>query len=124
MNLAKKQLGMTVIGWLVLISIVGGATTIGIRLIPHYMDFRTAVSLLEGMTNEPGMINKRKTDMIAIYRKKLKLNGIYDFKLKERLIIKRAPDKVSIDLVYEIREPVMSNMYVLLIFEHHIQLTN
>jgi len=124
MNLPKKQRGLTVFGWLMLIIIIGGSTTIGIRLVPHYMDFNNAVSLLEGMSREPGMINKRTVDMTAMFRKRLKLNNIYNFDLKERLKIKRGPDKVTIDLEYEVREPIVANIYVLMIFKHHVQLRN
>jgi hypothetical protein len=124
MKLPKKQRGMTILGWLAVISIVGGITTIGVRLVPHYMDFNTAVKLLDSMTREPDMINKRTSDMVAMYTKRLKLNGIYDFQLKERLKIKRGSEKVKFRLAYEVREPIMTNMFVLLIFEHEVELVN
>jgi hypothetical protein len=122
MNLPNKQRGMSALGWLLLIAIVGGATTVGIRLVPHYLDFNNAVNLLESLKSEPNMINRRKSAMLARYTKKLKINGIYDFNLKEKFKIKRYPDKVTFDLAYEVREPIMSNMYVLLVFEHHAEL--
>ena len=122
MNLPKKQQGMTVLGWLMLISIVGGATTLGVRLVPHYMDFNTAVTLLDAMAREPGMINQRTVGLRAMFKKKLKINNIYEFDLKERLKIKRASDRINIDLEYEIREPVVSNVYILLTFKHNIVL--
>lgn len=122
MNLPKKQRGLTGLGWLMLILIVGGSTTIGVRLVPHYMDFNTASSLLDTMAREPGMINQPNVNLLAMYTKRLKINNIYDFKLKERLKMKRSADQVTIDLDYEIREPIVANIYILLTFKYKVEL--
>ncbi|MDK1023638.1 MAG: DUF4845 domain-containing protein [Gammaproteobacteria bacterium] len=124
MNLQKKQQGLSGLGWMLLILIVGGTATLGIRLIPHYVDFNTAAAILDGMSREQGLISKRTSDIEAMFKKRLKLNNIREFKLDERLTIKRASDRIIINLEYEVREPLVYNIHVLLTFKHNVQLRN
>jgi hypothetical protein len=122
MSLPGKQRGLTALGWLVLVLVVGGTTSIGVKLVPHYMDFNTAVRLLEGMTREPGVIHSRTADLRANFQRRLKVNNIYKFDLKERLKIKRVNGRMNFDLDYEVREPITTNINILITFKHNIEL--
>lgn len=122
MNLPEKQQGLSGVGWLLLIVIIGGTTTFGIRIIPHYIEFNTASAILDTMSLEQGLVNKRISDIKDLYKKRLKINNIRKFKLDERLTIKRGSDRIIINLEYEIREPLVSNIYLLLAFKHNVQL--
>src|SRR4030095_5337040 len=44
---ARRQRGVSVVALLLLVALVGGIGTLAVRLIPHYIDYGTIVSLVE-----------------------------------------------------------------------------
>jgi hypothetical protein len=122
MNLPNKQQGMSASGWIFLILIIGGMTTIGMKLIPFYMDFGTVKTVLNDMSQEPGLVNKRLSVIEGMIVKKLKLNNIRDFGVKDRITLKRASDRVVIDVMYNEKIPVVANIQLLVSFDHRVEL--
>ena len=122
MNSRIKPRGLSATGWLLLIVIVGGFASVGAKLVPHYMDFSTASNILDNLSQQQGMVNKRTSDIKAMVLKRLKLNNIRDYNLNERMKVKRTADRIIVNLDYEVRVPLVGNSFVLLVFKHTVQL--
>ena len=122
MNLPGKQQGLSTSGWIFLILIIGGLTTLGMKLAPHYMDFNTITTLLDNMSREQGLVDKRASEIKAMITKRLKLNNIRDFGLDEKLTIKRASDRLIIELNYDAKVPIAGNLQLLATFAHKVEL--
>jgi len=122
MSFLKKQAGLSASGWMFLIVIIGGIVSLGAKLAPYYFDHTTVSTILEGMTNEPGLIEKRIPELDALIIKRLKLNNIRDFDLGNRMVMNRGSDRIIIDLNYEVRIPLVANLELLASFEKHVEL--
>lgn len=122
MKARRSQQGLSLSGIIIVLLMAGAATSVGLKLVPFYMDFNTIGAFLDTMAQENGMVNKRTVELKAIITKRLKMNNIRDFKVEDRMTIKRAADRVIIDLDYEIREPVVYNISLLLSFKKKVEL--
>jgi len=124
MNFPKQQRGMSGSGWLLLIVVLSGLVSVGAKLAPHYFDFNTISQVLDAMTREQGLVNRSVPDIKAQLVKRLKLNSIRDFDFENRMVIKRASDRIIIDMKYEVRVKLVANLALVSDFEKKVELRN
>lgn len=121
-SLPFRQRGVGFTGWLILILVFGGLLTIATKLFPHYMDHRTASTLLDKLSNEDGVAIKNKAEITKIVFNRMKLNNIRDFDLEDRLAVNRTKNGTQLVLNYEIRVPVIGNLDVIASFNKEVEL--
>ncbi len=111
----RRQRGMAMIQWMVLVLVVGGTATVAIRTIPHYIDFYTMVSVVEALPkNQVHVMSKQKIrDSI---RKRFKINNIRDVDIGEVVGIERKRGETALTLDYEIREHLFYNIDLVMSF--------
>lgn len=122
MTLVKKQAGMSLIGWLILILILGGAITIGLKLAPGYMDYYTMSRILDEMSTEQGMGDKANLEIQQIIARRFDMNNIRDFDEKKNITVDRTSNDVSIILDYENRYPLMGNVDLIASFHKQVDI--
>jgi hypothetical protein len=120
----KRQAGMGVGGWLMLLMIIGTVMTLASQIVPVYADHNTMESILDGMATENGLGQKGDEDLRKIIKSRFKLNNIRDFDIKENLVINRTSNGVEIVLAYEVRMPLVKNMDMIATFHKAIELRN
>ena len=116
--------GMGMAGWIFLILIVGGAITVGTKLVPLYLDHNTMTQVLDSLAQEQGVVDKRTGDIEEMIKKRFKLNNIRDFDMKNNLKITRPDDKVVATLDYEVRIPLAGNVDLVASFNHVTEMRN
>jgi hypothetical protein len=118
----RRQRGMAMIQWLVLILIVGGTATMAIRTVPHYIDFYTMVSVVDALPkNEVHVMSKQK--IRDSLKKRFKINNIREFDLTKIVAIERKRGVTAVTLEYEIREHLFYNVDVVLSFNKRFDYT-
>ena len=60
MRSIKHQRGMTAIGWLIVLVMIGFFVLLGLRMVPAYLEFYKIVSTLESIEDESGFSNPRE----------------------------------------------------------------
>ena len=123
-NLPKRQAGIGVAGWLVVVLIFGSLMTLAASVVPVYMDHNTMSSILDHMAEENGMAQKRDEELHKIIRNRFKMNNIRDFPIAENLVLNRTSNGVTIVLDYEIRMPLVKNMDMIASFDKTVELRN
>ena len=108
---------MTFWGWLVILSIVGVAVLVGVKLVPKYLDYYSVKSLVDSVAEQDFAGTVKKRDVWSRISKHLDVNYINYIKI-EHLELKRENAGTSIVLDYEVREPIMGNVDVMLSFQH------
>ena len=118
----RRQRGMAMIQWLILILIIGGAATMAIRTVPHYIDFYTMVSVVEALPkNQVHVMSKQK--IRESLKKRFKINNIREFDLTKIVAIERKRGVTAVTLEYEIREHLFYNVDVVLSFNKRFDYT-
>ena len=118
----RKQAGMGVTGWLLMIAILGSVMTIGMKLVPPFLDHNTMSKVLDGIAAENGMAMKRDAAIRKLIKKRFKINNIRDFKINEHVAIKRTRNGVEIIMDYEVRMNLFRNVDLVASFDKSVEL--
>lgn len=115
-----NQRGMTAIGWLLVLGLIGFFTLITLRLLPMYLEYAKVVSVLESLENEADITQKTRGEIIEIITRRFDVN---DVKTVDPKIVKVAKDrgKMTLGMEYERREHVIGNIDVVGHFEKQVE---
>lgn len=121
----NKQRGFGLIGWSLLIAVVGFVLLTTAKLVPAYISNNTVRDCLEQVVND-SPIRKGFSAMqsqVAIkksLRKRLDMNDIEVVNLDDDLEYTREDNGIKVDVYYEVRKPLMGNIDVVLTFEESV----
>jgi len=109
-------------GVIVILLVVGSVVSVGSRVVPFYLDHNTMGTIMEKMSQENGLALKTEASIRDSMRKRLKLNNIRDFDLKENLKIDRSKVGTELVLDYEVRIDLVSNLSLIAAFNKKVPL--
>ncbi|MCC5887352.1 MAG: DUF4845 domain-containing protein [Gammaproteobacteria bacterium] len=115
-----KQRG-SFIGWFIVIVIILGIASLVIRLAPHYIDHRTMRSILEDMVADDRIARENAAAFRRTFGERLQINNIRDFNVAEALTVEARAGTLTVDLSYEVREPLFGNADLILTFEESFE---
>lgn len=117
-----KQNGLTIMGFLIVISITLFVAFLGMRIVPLYMEYFSVVKALDGVAAERGSAN------LPPFQLKVKvLNRLYvsySENVKESHIKVTRNNGVILRVAYEVRTPVIGNLDVVAKFDKSVKLAN
>ena len=117
----KHQRGMSGSGWFMIIILLFGAASVGLRLMPHYLDHGTIDGQILALLENPDLRDMGPNRIHRELERMLKLNNIREFETKDKLEIEKGAGTLRMDFRYEVREPLFWNIDVLLTFEEHYE---
>ena len=117
-----KEKGASLGGWLFIILVLGTVATVGTKLMPLFLDHNTVANLMDKMSEEDGLADRRKTDIVKLLEGRLKLNNIRNFPLEENLEVDRTKNGTDVKLNYEVRVPFVKNVDFIATFSKEIEL--
>jgi len=109
-------------GVIVILLVVASVVSVGSRVVPLYLDHNTMGTIMEKMSQENGLALKTEASIRDSMRKRLKLNNIRDFDLKENLKIDRSRVGTELVLDYEVRIDLVSNLSLIAAFNKKVPL--
>jgi hypothetical protein len=107
----RTQSGMTLIGFVVVLAVVGLFAYIGMKLIPMYSEFYAVKQALKGLQAEPGIANRDPAKIQDLFFRRLYISYAENVK-PEDVDIKRIDNGWQMDVNYEVRKPIISNLDV------------
>ena len=113
--MVKKQRGMTMMSWLIVLAIAVFFMLIGIKIIPTYLENYSIQQVLKNMENDRSVRKMAPMEMRQSFLKRLKINGVYTFD-QDAIKIKKEKTGTSFSVEYEIRKPVAGNVSILMEF--------
>lgn len=109
-------IGMGTMGMVMVLVAIALGISLGLKIGPHYMNFRTMQTLLAGLTADE-VKNGTRAQVMALLQKRFKINSLYDQKPEDVIKYKRERGATSVAIDYEVREHLFGNVYVLLDFD-------
>jgi hypothetical protein len=109
-------------GIMVILLVVAAVVSVGSRVIPLYLDHNTMGTIMEKMSLENGLALQSEGNIRDTMRKRLKMNNIRDFDLKEHLKIDRSKVGTELVLDYEVRIELVSNLSLIAAFNKKVSL--
>jgi type II secretory pathway pseudopilin PulG len=106
---------MTLIGWLMVLAIVGFVTLIALRLLPGYMEYLTVRQVVEQVYNQATPESTPATIRGDIQRR-FTVNDVKSVSARD-IEVTRQENRITIRLAYEYRTPVVGNVDAVLVFD-------
>ena len=119
----KRQQGMTMGGWLLILALVGFLVLLVLRLFPIYSNNFKMKNIVESLGNEKDIFRMPRKDMLRLIKKRTNINYVEGF-LPAHLVIKlmRTGNK-EIHIRYEDRRPILGNLDVVAQFDDYFIVT-
>jgi len=112
----RRLRGMGTMGMVMMLVLVAMGISFGLKIGPHYMNFRTMQTILAALT-EAEVKTASRAQVMALLQKRFKINSLYDEEPEKIIQFKRERGAVSLAIDYEVREHLFGNVYVLLDFD-------
>ena len=119
----KKQRGMTAIGWVLVLMLIGFFALIGLSLAPIYIDNFTVASVLNDMKQEPGVGAQSMGEINNTIMKRLDINSVTDV-TRDDIFIERSGGETTITIQYEVRKNLMGNVDLVVSFDKAVTVNN
>lgn len=119
----RTQGGMTLIGFVIVLAVIGFAAYIGMKLVPMYSEFYAVKSALKGLKAEPGIANQAPAKIQDLFFRRLYISYSENVK-PTNVTLERADGGWVMSVDYEVRKPLVGNLDVVGKFSTSESLTN
>lgn len=123
MRLRKKQRGLSFLGLVVLVGVLGFCAVIGLKLIPIYMESWKIDGIMEAVISEPGINDQSRQEVIESMLKRLDIDAVDAVNYsnwRDKLTVAKRKNNVTINVRYEITTPLLGNLSLLAVFDKSV----
>lgn len=107
----RTQRGMTLIGFIIVLGVVGLFAYMGMKLIPMYTEFYGVKKAMASLANEPGITQMNAPAIKDLFYRRMYINYAQNVKTSDvTLTRKEAGWMMVVD--YEVRRPLIANLDV------------
>ena len=107
----RTQRGITLIGFILVLAVVGIFVFVGMKVIPMYSEYYSVKSALKGLSEEDGIANEDPAKIQDLFFRRLYISYSENVK-PEHVKIKRIDNGWQMDVNYEVRKPMIYNLDV------------
>ena len=118
----RKQGGLSLLGFLVVLAVVGFAAYVGMKLFPMYQEYYSVRSAMKGLANEPGVADMDPAKIQDLFFRRLYINYSENVK-PQNVKFERMEGGWKMRVNYEVRRPLVGNLDVVGRFDSTQELT-
>ena len=118
----RKQSGLSLVGFLVVLAVVGFAAYVGMKLFPMYQEYYSVRSAMKGLANEPGVADMDPAKVQDLFFRRLYINYSENVK-PQNVKFERMEGGWKMRVNYEVRRPLVGNLDVVGKFDKTQDLT-
>jgi hypothetical protein len=124
MKHSRFQRGITLLGFIIILAVLGFFAFLGMKIGPAYLEYMNVVTAMKGVAAEPGVASWSPAQVRAALDKRLGINYVSDKHVKSsNFEIKRNGGAQTLRVFYEVREDLLYNLDYVATFEKTISLT-
>ena len=121
MRLAMGQRGISLIGFIIVLSIAAFALFIGAKLFPMYTEFFAVKAAMVQVQNTPGAARLPPDRIWSILDKTFYTSYVENVTRKDVQLVRN--NGYFLRIAYEVRKPLVYNLDVVAKFDHSVELT-
>ena len=122
MMFARSQKGMSMLSWVVVLTVVAFLASTAFKMLPHYMDFWSLEKAIESVETDRALGISTVSDFYSHIDKSMQVNGVRDLNSKEILDVKIEGGDFLAHLKYERREPLIENLDLVANFDKEFRI--
>ncbi len=119
----RRQRGMTGLGWLTVLFLIGFFVFLGFKIIPIYLEHHSVESVLNSLKEEPLITQKTRAQVKGMVMARLNTNGIRDIK-GDSINVDKKPGVLTVRIAYEVRKNMAGNIDILIKFDNSVELVS
>lgn len=119
--MARTQRGITLMGFLMVLVVVGFFALIAIKIFPMYSEYYNMRGAVDELAAQPNAANMTASQIYDDLERRFDIAYVSSVK-REHIKLVRAGRGVQLSIDYEVRQPMMGNLDVIGRFEHTVQL--
>lgn len=112
----RTQSGMTLIGFVLVLAVVGVFIYVGMKVIPMYSEYYGVRQAMKGLALEPGINNASPDKIRNLFFRRLYVNYAEHVEQKH-VKIDRIDNGWKMRVAYEVRKPLIANLDVVGVFD-------
>lgn len=116
-----SQKGLTLLGFIIVVVVVGMFALVGMRLFPIYSEYYNVVGAMENLKNQPEIATKSPSQIKELFFRRLYVNYVESVERKNVLVSRTGG--LHIRVKYEVRRPMVGNLDVVASFDKKVPLT-
>ncbi len=116
----SKQGGASFLSWILIAAVVSGIGLFAARVVPAYVDYRTIISLIDALPADK-VHTMTKGEIREALSKRFLINNIRDLNVNDVVQIDRKRAGTTLELKYEVRQPLVSNIFVVVAFDRSFE---
>jgi len=123
MSFRNRQTGLSFLGLIVLVGVLGFSAVIGLKLIPVYMESWKIDGIMNAVISEPGINDQSRQEVIEAMLKRLDIDAVDSVNYsnwKDKLTVAKRKNNVTINVNYEITTPLIGNLSLLAVFDKSV----
>lgn len=113
MQSLKRQNGMTAIGWLIVLALIGFFVLLTLRMLPSYLEYYKVVSTLDSLEKEPGL--ESPAAIKKLIERRFDISYVESIQ-PEDVVIKASGPNFRVIADYESRKHIFANVDVIMSF--------
>ncbi|MGN6513571.1 MAG: DUF4845 domain-containing protein [Lysobacteraceae bacterium] len=118
----RNQGGMTLIGFVIVLAVVGFFAYIGMKLFPMYSEYYAVKQALKGLQAEPGIADQDPGKIQDLFFRRLYISYAENVK-PDNVKVERIDNGWKMSVSYEVRKPLVYNLDVVGRFDASENLT-
>jgi hypothetical protein len=120
MSFKRRQRGLSFLGLIALVGILGFASVIGLKLIPIYMDAWKIDGAMNAVINDPQIHEWSRKEVINSMLKRLDIDSVEAVNYsnyKESLTVTKKGKQTTINVFYRVETPLIGNLSIVAEFD-------
>ena len=106
----RNQQGITLIGFVVMLALVGVLGYLGMKVFPIYQQFFSVRSAMKGVASEPGVGQMDPAKIKDLFFRRLYINYADDDLKPENVKVERKDNGYTMTVQYEVRRPLVADL--------------
>lgn len=114
--------GLTFIGLLILLGLIGFFTLLVLKIGPIYLDHYKVKMSLEGLRSDPDLASRSKEEVMRSLQKRWDIDMV-DSVTKDDVTITKDINQINVRVAYDVAKPLFGNLDVLVHFDDSIEVS-
>lgn len=116
----RKQQGITLIGFMIILGIVLFSAFIAMKLFPVYQEYFSVVTAMKGVAQEPNVQSKSPAEVRKMLFNRFYISYVESVERDDVTISKR--NGYTVNIAYEVRKPLLGNLDIVAKFDKTVDL--
>lgn len=121
MKLGMQQRGITLLGFLMVMAVVGFFAFLAMRLFPVYSEYYSVVSAMKGVQGEPGVGQMDPSKIRELLNRRFFVSYVESVK-PQHVKVTRSATGYTLNIKYEVRRPLAYNLDYVAMFDKSVEL--